>query len=275
MRAQIRHITEYRYPEPARDSFNELRLEPAQTATQSLLNFQLYVDPDASATTHTDYFGLQVHNFHVRQPHAHLRIETHAVVVTHPLPLPEPAPVSALEPHRAAMYEFLEPSKRVPKGAWLERFDLMPPRADGDLLAYLRHLNRHIHDHFEYAPGATRIGTTLDEFVGQGRGVCQDYAHLLIALCREARIPARYVSGYVYAGADLAGAGATHAWAELFVPGSGWVGFDPTNGVEQTEFHIIIGAGRDYDDVAPLKGSRRGGGEETLEVTVSVRAAER
>jgi transglutaminase-like putative cysteine protease len=274
VRAQIRHITEYTYPQPAQDSFNELRLEPAQTATQSLLGFQLILEPDVPVTSHTDYFGLEVHSFQVRQPHTRLRIETHAVVVTHPLPVPQPVPVRDLEPYRAAMYEFIAPSARVPAGGWLERLGLRAPSDRDDLLEHLHTLNAHLHKQFQYAPGATRIGTSLDEFIHLERGVCQDYAHLLIALCREARIPARYVSGYVYAGRDFVGAGATHAWVEAFVPGTGWVGFDPLNGVMQSEYHVIIGAGRDYNDVAPVRGSRRGGGEERLEVKVNVRAQE-
>lgn len=273
MRAQIKHITTYHYPQPASDSFNELRLQPVQTSTQSLLGFQLYIDPDTAATSHTDYFGMTVHSFHVRKPHSTLRVETHAVVVTHAAALPQPILARSLEPHRNSFYDYLEPTERVPRGNWTATLELPYLQDDENLLEYLRALNTCIRTGFTYAPGATGVGTTLAEFVAGRTGVCQDYAHLMLAVCREQRIPARYISGYIYAGREFVGAGATHAWVECFIPhdeGGVWLGFDPTNGVLQTEYHIVIGWGRDYNDVAPMKGSRRGGGAETLEVTVSV-----
>jgi transglutaminase-like putative cysteine protease len=272
VRAQIRHITDYHYPEPAADSFNEVRLQPAHDEYQRLLGFQLYLTPDAPATSHTDYFGTAVHSFHIRQAHTSLCVETAAVVVTHSRPFPNPLPASSLEVHRDKLYEFLQPSKHVPHGDWAAQLEYAALNEDTELVAYLNGLNAHIKARFTYESGVTEIGTPLEEFLRQGSGVCQDYAHLMIAVCREARIPARYVSGYVYAGGDFIGAGATHAWVDCFVPGSGWVGFDPTNGVMQTENHIVIGAGRDYADVPPLRGSRRGGGREQLEVMVSVRS---
>ena len=272
VRAQIRHVTQYHYPESAADSFNEVRLQPAQTQYQSLLGFQLYLAPDAPATSHTDYFGTVVHSFHIRKAHRNLRVETAAVVVTHPRPFPNPVPASNLTAHRDELYEFLQPSKYAPRGDWTVQLEYPVLREDTELLKYLNGLNVHIKTRFTYESGVTEIGTPLEEFLQQRSGVCQDYAHLMIAACREQGIPARYVSGYVYAGSDFLGAGATHAWVDCFVPGSGWVGFDPTNGVMQTENHIVIGAGRDYGDVPPLRGSRRGGGQEQLEVTVSVRS---
>ena len=285
MRAQIRHVTTYHYPQAASDSFNELRLQPAQIATQSLLGFQLYIDPDTAATSHTDYFGMTVHSFHVKRPHSTLRVETHAVVVTHAAPLPLPTLARTLEPYRNRFYDYLEPSERVPRGQWTATLEVPDMRDDDDLLEYLRVLNTRIRAGFTYAPGATGVGTTLIDFVAQRTGVCQDYAHLMLAVCREQRIPARYVSGYIYAGREFVGAGATHAWVECFIPNTDssssdsssadssdgvWLGFDPTNGVLQTEYHIVIGWGRDYNDVTPMKGSRRGGGAETLTVAVSV-----
>jgi transglutaminase-like putative cysteine protease len=274
MRAQIRHVTEYHYPDPAFDSFNELRLQPAQTSFQSLLGFQIRLEPDVPFSTHTDYYGTTVHHVHIRDAHTALRVETNAIVVTHPRPQPRPVFASLLEASRAALYEYLVPSKHVPVGVWATRLEYRDLREDDELLEYLLGLNARIKSRFSYETGVTSIGTPLEDFVMQGAGVCQDFTHLMLAVCREQRIPARYVSGYVYAGRDFLGAAATHAWVECYVPESGWVGFDPTNNVLTGEAHVRIGCGRDYDDVAPMRGVRRGGGVERLGVEVSVRAQE-
>jgi transglutaminase-like putative cysteine protease len=274
MRAQIRHVTEYHYPDPAFDSFNELRLQPAQTDHQSLLGFKLRLEPDVPFYTHTDYYGTVVHHFHLREPHTTLRIETSAIVVTHKKPTPRPVIASTLEAARTALYEYLVPSRHVPAGDWTARLEHPALRDDDDLLLYLTELNARFRQRFEYRSGATRIDTPLEEFLALGAGVCQDYAHLMIAVCRQQRIPSRYVSGYVYAGWDFLGSAATHAWVECYVPETGWVGFDPTNDTLETESHIRIGGGRDYSDVPPMHGLRRGGGLERLGVEVMVSAQE-
>jgi transglutaminase-like putative cysteine protease len=274
VRAQIRHVTEYQYSETASDSFNELRLKPAQTDNQSLLGFKLTLQPPAPTTERTDYYGTKVYSFHLAGRHSALRIETSATVVTHRKPLPQPVPALSLKLARDQWVEYLAPSQQIPAGDWAARLEYPALNDSTDLLEYLMGLNARIKTRFEYRSGATRIGTPLEEFLRLGAGVCQDYAHLMLAVCREAGIPARYVSGYVYAGADFIGAEATHAWVECYLPGSGWVGFDPTNDVLAGESHIRIGHGRDYADVPPLRGLRRGGGVEHLEVAVTVHAQE-
>jgi transglutaminase-like putative cysteine protease len=141
----------------------------------------------------------------------------------------------------------------------------------GDLVEYLSSLTSHLHGFFTYRQSVTEIDTPIADFVAAGAGVCQDYTHAMLALTRMLGIPARYVSGYLETspGRTL-GSDASHAWVETYLPGSGWVGFDPTNGVLVGQTHIKIGHGRDYDDVPPVKGLRRGGGSETLRVGVSV-----
>jgi transglutaminase-like putative cysteine protease len=142
---------------------------------------------------------------------------------------------------------------------------------DGDLVEHLTRLTRHLHDFFTYRPSATEIDTPLDEFVRARAGVCQDYTHAMLALCRRIGIPARYVSGYLETGAGLTlGSDASHAWIEAYLPGSGWVGFDPTNGTLVGQTYVKVGHGRDYDDVPPVRGLRRGGGTESLRVAVRV-----
>jgi transglutaminase-like putative cysteine protease len=264
VRAQIRHLTEYHYPQAASDSFNQVRLKPAHDDAQSLLSFKLEVQPQVQILESKDYFGTTVHHFHLLEPHHHLSIEASSLVVKHPKPFPTSAPAWSLEQHRSALYEFLGASQRVPL-LQPERIGYTPLQPQDDLLEYLLRLNAHIKQHFAYQTGATDVHTPLEDFLAQGAGVCQDFVHLMLALCR-------YVSGYVYAGQDFLGAAATHAWLEAFVPSAGWIGFDPTNNVLETENHIKIGIGRDYDDTPPLHGLRRGGGLERLDVAVTVHA---
>ena len=147
--------------------------------------------------------------------------------------------------------------------------DLSP---DGDLVDYLSGLTRHLHGFFTYRQEVTKIDTPIAEFVRAGVGVCQDYTHAMLAVTRMLGIPARYVSGYLETspGRTL-GSDASHAWVEAYLPGSGWAGFDPTNGVLVGQTYIKVGHGRDYDDVPPVRGLRRGGGTEALRVAVSVR----
>ncbi len=150
--------------------------------------------------------------------------------------------------------EFLVPTSLVPLfGTW------PGPAALPSVLAYGQALSAAIYSEFEYVPGATDILTPLSDFVAQKRGVCQDYAHLMLSAARSRGVPARYVSGYIYAGAGdgTQGAGATHAWVELYLPSSGWQGFDPTNNILVGGSHIKIAVGRDYADVPPTKGLLR------------------
>ena len=141
-------------------------------------------------------------------------------------------------------------------------------RAGPDVVGVVLALHRHVGAAIRYAPGATYVGVDVDEVLAQARGVCQDYAHLAVAMCRSIGIPARYVSGYLFATNDATGADVdgdvvrvqTHAWFEAAVPGVGWLALDPTNAPEVGLRHVTIGHGRDYDDVPPLRGVFAGGG---------------
>jgi transglutaminase-like putative cysteine protease len=272
MHLTILHITEYRYPEPAWDSFNELRVFPVDDDRQSLLSFRLQVRPEATLRSHIDYFGSRVHRFHVADPHRELYIESASLVVTHLAPWPLPVGAGTLGELRPRFFEYLAPTPRVPLGHnWLAELGADALRPEDDLVEYLKKLASLLHRQFTYRPNATRVDTPLLEFARAKAGVCQDYAHAMLAVCRSVGIPARYVSGYLYTGgSDSVGGDASHAWVEAHVPGSGWVGFDPTNGTEVAEAYVKVGHGRDYDDVPPLKGLRRGGGTEALRVAVGV-----
>jgi transglutaminase-like putative cysteine protease len=274
VRLSIRHLTAYHYPQPAWDSFNKIRLEPADTDRQTLLSFELRVLPEAVLRRHHDYFGTVVHHFHAYEEHALLSIEARSVVMVSPTPEPAPMHFSVLERLRSRFFEFLEPTTSVPlRPNWSQilNFPSFSRKVyDGDAVHYLDALTLHLKQFFSYTPGATDLATPLLDFAQSRRGVCQDYAHAMLALCRFSGIPARYVSGYIYAGDNYVGAEASHAWVECFLAGSGWIGFDPTNGVRAGLLHVKLGHGRDYHDVPPARGLRRGGGQEDLQVVVEV-----
>jgi transglutaminase-like putative cysteine protease len=150
---------------------------------------------------------------------------------------------------------------------------LLPDTADFTTSLY--GLNRHVFENLKYTPGATDVTTSVAEVLSHKEGVCQDFAHLMIAICRMAGIPARYVSGYIETDpapeGALVGATASHAWVEVLAPNGYWVGFDPTNNILEGERHVQIGVGRDYLDVPPMKGTYKGTNRQTLSVDVRVR----
>lgn len=268
----VTHLTEYRYPEPTWDSFNEVRLYPIDDHCQSLLSFALELSPDTAVRSHDDYYGTRVHEFHIPEVHRRLTIQARSSVVTYPRPAPIAVSARSLAELRPRFFEFLAPTRRVPldrNWAAAMQAPTLPP--DGDVVLYLAGLTRHLHGFFTYRQEVTKIDTPVADFVRAGVGVCQDYTHAMLALCRMLGIPSRYVSGYLETtlGVNL-GSDASHAWVEAYLPGSGWVGFDPTNGVAVGQTYVKVGHGRDYDDVAPVKGIRRGGGTESLRVAVSV-----
>lgn len=270
MRTDIRHITEYHYSEPAWDSHNEVRLSPENGGRQHTRSFHLHVNPEASITMRRDYFGSVVHHVHVHERHTELRIEAQAIVDTLPLQTPQAVPLSALDELRGEVTEFLVSSPRVPRGKWPEIFGVQLPAQNDDLAAFLQGLTAQLNRQFTYSPGATSVSTTLNDFAQGGKGVCQDFTHAMLGICRTLGIPARYVSGYLYSGGEMLGADATHAWLEALLPGQGWVGYDPTNNCLAGEKHIKIGHGRDYSDVSPVRGTYYGGGPNTR-MSVEVR----
>ncbi len=270
------HITRYEYDEPAWDSFNQMWLRPADDYRQTLLAFDLNITPNAVLRSHTDNWGNIIHHFHLPAEHQHLIIEATSRVVTYPIPFPQMVYSWMLPGLRHRFFDYLAPTERVPLNVdWFEVFGALRLQPEDNLVTYLLELTRYLQTRFTYDPGSTDVETTLDVFAQTSRGVCQDFAHAMLALCRIANIPVRYVSGYIHSnpGGDetLIGAEASHAWVEAFLPGSGWVGFDPTNGCLVTEAHIKVACGRDYSDVPPVRGLHRGASSSQLTVDVQVR----
>jgi transglutaminase-like putative cysteine protease len=259
-------MTRYEYDAPLLgECFMEARLRPLTAAGEQVCrSYAITVDPPVSVFGYDQLhqMGL-VNHFVVRgEPYQTLSIFAESTVETlrdNPFEgldlLAEDWPLLSEKALHEEYAEFLAPTSLVPLfGSW------SGPEPTPSVLAYAQALSNEIYTQFDYVPGSTDLLTPLTEFVAQKRGVCQDYAHLMLAAARSRGVPARYVSGYIYAGADEGthGAGATHAWVELYLPQAGvWKGFDPTNNILVADRHIKIAVGRDYADVPPTKGLLR------------------
>jgi transglutaminase-like putative cysteine protease len=279
MNYDIHYLTAYRYAAPVSDNLNALRVRPATTSSQRCDEFHVRLDPEARIHRHVDYFGTEVLEFGVARPHDHLTIDVRARVVTSEPPEPPEAPWddAATESYAEAGGEFLLAGDDEPEGEVLaELLEIARARTP---LATLRWLNELIPDRFAYRPGVTYVGSTVDDLLAAGAGVCQDFVHLALVLLRRHGIAARYVSGYLFSAPDAGGTDSvevqTHAWLEALLPGIGgrgepiWVGADPTNRRLAGEMHVKIGHGRRYGDVPPIKGVYRG--TATAELDASVR----
>ena len=281
MRYRITHRTAYTYAAPAHESFNEVRLRPVSDEVQTCLDFNLAIDPPATVITFQDYYGNTVHDFGVPYLHDRLCIEAASDVVTfaaadQPLAGPRDGDPDRSPPMAGLAAdldfadehaEFLIPSAYVALDSASADLASVLLAADpgATTYAFLRAAAGHVHRHLHYRVGATTVHSTVADVLAGGSGVCQDFSHLLISLCRHARLPARYVSGYL---GDVAESAASHAWAEAYVPPYGWLGIDPTTGAPCTGRHVKVAVGRDYADVSVVRGTYRGGAASSLEVTV-------
>lgn len=278
MNFSIRYLTEYRYDAPVTDNLNALRVRPATTSAQRVDDFHVRIDPETRLHRHTDYFGTEVIEFGIAKGHEAMTIDVRARVVTSQTPYPEEASWEAIASpaYIEAGGEFLMTTGTEPPHAMLADLDA---RATSPLATLLL-LCELIPDRFEYKPGTTYVGSTVEDLITGGAGVCQDFVHLAVILLRRQGIAARYVSGYLWAAPQDGGTDSvevdTHAWVEALLPASGgrgepvWVGADPTNRILVTESHVKIGHGRLYSDVPPIKGVYRGSAEAELGASVSM-----
>jgi transglutaminase-like putative cysteine protease len=280
MNFAIRYLTEYRYEGKVTDNLNALRVRPATTSTQRVDDFHVRVDPEARLQRHLDYFGTEVIEFGVPQPHDHLSIDVRARVVTASPPDPPATKWDALSAasYESAGGEFLLPTGDEPENGALD--DLFEASRANSPLATVQLLSELIPDRFEYRQGATYVGSTVEDLLDAGAGVCQDFVHLGLVLLRRHGIAARYVSGYLWAAPEDDGDDSveveTHAWLEALLPAGGqrgepvWVGADPTNRRLAGETHVKIGHGRRYSDVPPIKGVYRGTASAELDAAVTM-----
>jgi transglutaminase-like putative cysteine protease len=278
MKLHVLHRTRFKYGANVHESFNEARLQPTSSGAQVCHSFVLKVLPTTRLSHYLDFNLNCVHLFEVNQPHTELTVEANSVVTTGDQPsLPPgltPAPMNRL-PECARLercYDFLQSSTYVEVSAELWRLGLDATEGQTDVWQAARAIMGYIHREFRYQSGATHAHTHMREVLTSRAGVCQDFAHVMLGLCRALKIPARYVSGYLYNGpADqLKGSQASHAWVEVYVLGHGWCGLDPTNNRAADGHYVKVATGRDFADVSPLKGTYRGTARRELLVDVLV-----
>ena len=275
------HTTTYVYDEPVAQSISEARLTPRSFDHQRVQEVRIDIQPAfAARQTRTDYFGNDVTTIAVFGRHERFIVTATSVTETG-LGIAREFPVIPWESVRdrlatpmddeslaASEYIFESPYIALVKSvAEYARPIFAPGRP---LIESLGELKHRINREFIYKPQSTSIGVPLQELMEKRHGVCQDFAHVMIGAIRTVGLAARYVSGYLRSGADVQGAEASHAWVSAWIPGAGWVDFDPTNDVMPTDGHVTVGWGRDYGDVTPLKGVALGGGGQTVEVEVHV-----
>ena len=289
MKLDIRYRMHFRYSEAVRESQNEVRVRPRDDETQRVLSCRLTVTPPVRVMQAVDYWGTAVDHLGLRTPHTEFEIVAEASVET--LPCPTPVGDAAVEElskqdFRAAHLEFLEPSEHVRwrPGDGISQRARVAAGGAASVSELVSAVVDEVRRVLAYEPDTTDIGVSLAELLDGEVGVCQDFAHLAIGMLRSADVPARYVSGYLFA-ADETAPGVeptdivsvqTHAWIEAAVPGAGWRAFDPTNGGAVGERHVVIGFGRDYDDVPPVRGAFMGGATADVdaEVVIGRRATE-
>lgn len=275
-RYRIDHRSVYEYDGSATASYNEARLTPQQTPWQLRLESKLTVDPVSWSHRYTDYWGTEVLAFEVNQQHRSLSVRATSVVEVDATRRPPPRALTWAELRtdevRDRFVEFL--AQRPATGPAVEIADLAESiAADYPPAQAAAQVSTTIHEAMTYMPGATAVHTTAAEAWIERRGVCQDYAHLVVGALRQAGVPARYVSGYLHPSAEPAlGAtarGESHAWVEYWL--GDWQAYDPTNLAEVAERHVMVGSGRDYGDVPPIKGIVAGEhGAAALTVTVDL-----
>lgn len=283
MRLDIRYATRFDYAHEVRESSNELRACPVSDDRQRLVSYRVTTTPTARVRSYVDYFGTRVDTFSVREPHQELEIVAEATVETRrPALLASSARMADLA-DPAFVDDHIEYLQRTEHTDWGPAIEAEARRrADpvgDDVASVVLSLHRTVGTALQYQPGSTYVGVSVDEVLARRVGVCQDFAHLVIAMCRSVGIPARYVSGYLFTVDDATGRDTdadvvhvqTHAWIEAAVPGHGWWPLDPTNRQEVSQRHVTIGRGRDYDDVAPFRGVFSGPGEHTMDVRVAMR----
>ena len=286
-RYRVEHESRYAYTAPVSQSWQLARLTPRTLPWQTLLSHTLQVEPQADERHDArDSFGNTVTHFGLHGAHRVLRVDMQCTVDVAERPtLPGgcgPSWEAVREGIRTRRHgdvieaaRMSEPSALVPLSEAARQYAVASLSSGRDWLQALLDLTRRIHRDFEFDPGSTTVSTSVDEVLQLRSGVCQDFAHLMLAALRGHGLPARYVSGYLLTDPPpgqprLMGADATHAWVAAYAPGCGWVEFDPTNDQLADARYITLAWGSDFADVAPLRGVILGGGEQSLHTAVSV-----
>lgn len=288
MNYQVTHTTAYTYKQAVSLCHNIARLMPRNTFNQVCKSVSVVISPQPDVINeYEDFFGNKVMYFAVQEEHEKLTVTVSSEITR--LPLTKEINVSYYLPWQDIHGLLLQPSldnfdarqfiAQTPMTAGsgeIEAFTRISFTPERPLFEAALDLTRRIYTEFEYKPGFTTIATPIDDIMNERKGVCQDFAHLAIACLRSIGLPARYVSGYIETVpppgvVKLTGVDASHAWFAVYVPGAGWLDFDPTNNQVPGLQHITIGWGRDYADITPLKGVILSSGKHKPDVSVDVK----
>jgi len=282
---QVTHTTRYSYQTPVSHSLTEVRLTPRGLDGQYVRQTEIRVQPQPAFMHHRkDYYGNDVTSFELVERHDQLEVMGESIVDVQ-REISEPLPSISWEEARQRIAagsdagcveasEFIYNSPYVTITSQLDEYARKTFLGDRPLLEAVQDLTHRIHAEFKYRPQSTSIDMPLGDVMRNRRGVCQDFAHVMIGALRSRRLAARYVSVYVRPGPKVQGAQASHAWVSVFFPGNGWLSFDPTNDLLVSDSHVTLAWGRDYGDVTPVKGISLGGGGQTVRVEVYVRPVE-
>lgn len=277
MKLSLLHRTVFHYGLPVRDSVNTLRLEPRAFPYQQTLSAFVRVLPATRLRRFTDLFQNITHQFELAEAHSKLEIESRLRVINLPLDLTEESLTAGFEAYsvpevKERIWPFLTDSPRVmiTPEVWRQAVDLTHMHAS--VFAKANAIMSWIHNEFRYSPGSTSVKAKLEESFALRCGVCQDFTHIMLGMCRSLGIAARYSSGYLYNGPrdTLIGAQSSHAWCDVYLPQAGWIGFDPTNNTLADQRYVKVAVGRDYEDVSPVEGTYLGSGHCRLEIKVEI-----
>jgi len=267
MKLEIVHQTRYRYTGPIAETVMEVRLRPMDGNGQRCVEFDLDVSSEIEPRSYRDGYGNTVHYFNLVRPHSRLSVTSRSIVETGIEQDSDPGEVLVQD-----FLRFRSPVKDVPGVRELaSRFPVANPASGTEIELALDELTLAISREFAYDRAVTNVYSDVDDVLALRSGVCQDFAHLFIAVARAMGVPARYVSGYIHDPRGKRITGASHAWGEAWVPGRGWIGYDATHPVRITENHVRIAVGRDYGDAAPTRGVYVGSATGTMDVKVRTR----
>jgi transglutaminase-like putative cysteine protease len=281
----VRHTTTFRYEPAVRESVMEVRLHPRSDGDQRCLSFNLKVEPAANVMKYRDFLGNSAHHFDIAGSHSVVKVTANSTVEIQEMIHPKESDCGDWADLDALVsggdyWEMLLPSHFVHSNELLEGLAReIGSERRGNPLALLTELNEKIYTLFSYVPNSTKVDSPIQEALQSRQGVCQDFAHIMIALVRGLKVPCRYVSGYMFhrdeKEKDRSAEGASHAWVEALIPGFNWVAFDPTNNLVGGDRHIRVAIGRDYADVPPTRGVYKGEAQSELSVAVTVSPADK
>lgn len=275
---EIKHITRYLYSSTVIDCTNQIMLYPIIDSLLEVRMHEIKISHHPTIEVFTDYFGNHTGVFSVIKPHTELLIESEAEVITKPVTFPKDDMNPAEQwQHLSALrndilyldFSTLETFKSYDdvKNILSDFVTIEKTPLQNAIM-----LSEYVYNNFHYQKGITNVETPMEEVWQLKAGVCQDFAHILLLFLRMFSIPSRYVSGYICPkDKEMRGEGATHAWVEAYIPGYGWLGLDPTNNCLVTDRHVRLAIGRNFADCTPVKGTYKGSGEHTLEVSVEIK----